>query len=189
MQSIHKFVEGLSRFRESDFTIINVHQFLQENPVVPESLQPFLHFSSSHYTRNLVYRSELFELMVICWDIGQRSRVHNHQGQNCWMAVPIGRLVVQNYSVIRQDESMGFCELEEADEVLVDSRQPSFVDPAIPVHAVANPVEFDQRAASLHVYSRPYDRCMIYVPERKSCAEVQLYFDTEYGKKVIQGGR
>ena len=52
----------------------------------------------------------------------------------------------------------------------------------MPVHAVINPVKFQQRAVSLHVYSRPYDRCLIYSLERRSCEEVPLHFDSEYGR-------
>jgi cysteine dioxygenase len=50
------------------------------------------------------------------------------------------------------------------------------------VHRVVNPRGFDQRAVSLHVYSRPFDSCIVYSPEQGTCGEIKLHFNTEYGK-------
>jgi hypothetical protein len=50
------------------------------------------------------------------------------------------------------------------------------------VHRVVNPREFNERAVSLHVYSRPFDTCVVYSPEQGTCGEIQLHFNTEYGK-------
>ena len=44
---------------------------------------------------------------------------------------------------------------------------PCAVDPLEPVHRVLNPREFNQRAVSLHVYSRPFDTCVVYSPSRE----------------------
>jgi len=49
------------------------------------------------------------------------------------------------------------------------------------VHRVVNPRDFQQRAVSLHVYSRPFDTCIVYSPEQGTCGEIQLRFHTEYG--------
>ena len=57
------------------------------------------------------------------------------------------------------------------------------VDPAEPVHMVYNPREFNQRAVSLHVYSKPFDSCVVYSEERGTCGEIKLSYTTEYGKK------
>ena len=62
-----------------------------------------LNWDRQHYTRNLIDRTPLYELMAICWEVGQASSVHNHRDQNCWMAVPIGRLQVENFHLVRQD--------------------------------------------------------------------------------------
>ena len=39
---------------------------------------------------------------------------------------------------------------------------PTQVDPTEPVHQVLNLAEFNERAVSLHIYSKPYDSCLIY---------------------------
>jgi predicted metal-dependent enzyme (double-stranded beta helix superfamily) len=182
MYSIQEFVNGLCRIDERDFTLERVDDYLRTTPVDPESLAPYLVYTPTHYTRNLIHKSSLFELMAICWDVGQVSRVHNHAGQDCWMAVPVGRLVVQNYEIVSHDPTTGHCELREADRHVMDPAHPCHVLPERPIHAVLNPAEYAQRATSLHVYSHPYDHCLVYSLEKKSYGDVPLFYDTEFGR-------
>ncbi|HEY6546585.1 MAG TPA: cysteine dioxygenase family protein [Vicinamibacteria bacterium] len=182
MIGIDAFARELRALPSSDFTLEGVDTFLRANPVEPSSLAPYLHYEATHYTRHLIDRCERYELLAICWEVGQASSIHNHSGQRCWMTAPIGRLAVQNYKALRQDEATGFCELVETDRVDMDSAHPAFVRPEEPIHAVLNLSEFAARATSLHVYSLPYDRCLVYSKEAQTCREIPLFFDTEYGR-------
>src|SRR2546421_9834791 len=182
---IEEFVAGLRRFAEPAFS--NVDQilgFVKSTPVAPDTLRPYLTWDRQHYTRNLIDKTPLYELIAICWEVGQASSIHNHKDQNCWMAVPIGRLLVQNYRVLRQDLDAGACDLEPSTQVEMNPENPLGVDPAEPVHKVFNPAEFNARAVSLHVYSRPFDSCVVYSQEQHKCGEIQLHYHTMYGRPV-----
>src|SRR5579872_52954 len=182
--SIQKFVQELRQLPETAFIPTEpLRQFLEQNPVDAESLAPYLNFDRQHYTRNLIDRTPLYELMAICWEVGQASSVHNHRDQNCWMAVPVGRLLVENFHLVHQDLERGQSSLEPADTVEMNLARPCAVDPADPVHRVVNPREFNQRAVSLHVYSRPFDSCVVYSPDQGTCGEIKLHFNTLFGKK------
>jgi cysteine dioxygenase len=189
IQAIHKqvplpdFVSALRGFPESAFKKVDtLLDFLQDTPVLPDTLAPYLTWDGQHYTRNLIDKTPLYELIAICWEIGQASSVHNHRDQNCWMAVPVGRLLVGNYHLVSQDLARGECQLEIADTVEMNPDRPCAVDPTDPVHRVYNPREFNQRAVSLHVYSRPFDACIVYSPEQGTCGEIKLHYNTEFGK-------
>jgi predicted metal-dependent enzyme (double-stranded beta helix superfamily) len=159
---IQRLVEELKQMPSSMFDETEpLRRFLQQAPVDPDSLSPYLNWNRQHYTRNLIDRTPLYELMAICWEVGQASSVHNHRDQNCWMAVPIGRLQVENFHLVHQD-----------------------LHPTDPVHRVVNPEEFNARAVSLHVYSRPFDTCVVYSPEQGTCGEIKLHFNTEFGKNA-----
>jgi len=184
---IEKLVEELRRFPEAAFRETEpVRHFLAETPVIPESLAPYLTWDRQHYTRNLIDHTSLYELLAICWEVGQVSSVHNHRDQNCWMAAPIGRLQVENFHLVEQDLPAGRCRLEPLNTVEMNASCPCAVDPADPVHRVVNAREFNQRAVSLHVYSRPFDRCVVYSPEQGTCGEIRLRFNTRFGKLVEQ---
>ncbi len=186
--SIQDFVTQLRAFPASAFDhTADIVAFLSSTTVDPESLAPYLTWDRQHYTRNLIDKTPLYELIAICWEVGQTSSVHNHRDQKCWMAVPIGRLLVENYRVIFQQIEEGRCELETADTVEMNPGHPCAVDPLEPVHRVLNPREFNQRAVSLHVYSRPFDTCVVYSPEQGSCGEIQLHYTTEFGKPKQKG--
>ena len=180
---VKDLVIGLRQFSESDFrTTGQILEFLKHSPVSPESIGPYLTWDGQHYTRNLIEKNSIFELMAICWDIGQASSVHNHKDQNCWMAVPIGRLNVENFHLVSQDIEKGICNLTRSDVIEMNPTHPCAVDPNDPVHRVINAREFDKRAVSLHVYSRPFDSCVVYSPDQGTCGEIELHYTTEYGK-------
>jgi len=180
---IQKLVEELRTLPESAFISTEpLRLFLTQMPVDAESLAPYLTWDRQHYTRNLIDRTSLYELMAICWEVGQASSVHNHRDQNCWMAVPLGRLQVENFHLVDQDLAAGRSQLEPLNTVEMNIAHPCAVDPADPVHRVINPREFNERAVSLHVYSRPFDTCVVYSPEQGTCGEIRLHFTSEYGK-------
>src|SRR5215467_6248623 len=110
---IQTLVSELRKLPESAFVVTEpLRQLLEQSPVDADSLAPYLNWDRQHYTRNLIDRTQLYELMAICWEVGQASSVHNHRDQNCWMAVPIGRLQVENFHLVQQDVEGGTCRLE-----------------------------------------------------------------------------
>ena len=184
--SIDEFAQKLRVFPEASFrTTEEIRRFLAQTPVDAGSLAPYLTWDRQHYTRNLIDKTDLYELMAICWEVGQVSSVHNHRDQNCWMAAPIGKLVVENFRVGFQDIEAGNCRLKASNRVELTAENPCAVDPLEPVHRVMNPREFNERAVTLHVYSRPFDSCVVYSPEQETCGEIQLHYNTMYGKQVV----
>jgi cysteine dioxygenase len=161
-----------------------VRSLLAEIPVAELSLAPYLTWDRQHYTRNLIDKTDLYELVAVCWEVGQSSSVHNHRGQNCWMAAPLGKLRVENFHVEFQDIETGKCRLLASNTVELSLTNPCAVDPREPVHRVINPREANQRAVTLHVYSRPFDTCMVYSPEQGTCGDIKLHYNTVFGQTV-----
>ena len=180
--SIEDWVKGLAAFPESEFSLQNVQDYVIRHAVRPESLEKYCFFSRGNYTRNLVFRNNLFECMTLCWDIGQHSRIHNHRGQNCWMSAPIGRLRIQNYRIEDRDASKGTCRIAPTEIYDLDATHPTYVNPMEPVHEVMNLAEFNQQAVSIHIYSKPFDSCEVYYHDKGAYADVPLFFTSEYGK-------
>src|SRR6478735_6619417 len=115
---IQDFVAELRKFPEPAFRRIDqIIRFLESTPVASDTLAPYLTWDRQHYTRNLIDKTPLYELVAICWEVGQASSVHNHREQNCWMAVPMGRLLVENFHLASQDMEQGVCELTPTDTV------------------------------------------------------------------------
>jgi cysteine dioxygenase len=180
--AIADWVKGLACIPDPEFTLANVQDYILRHSVRPETLDKYLFFSKGNYTRNLIFKNHVFECMTICWEIGQASRVHNHRDQNCWMSAPIGRLKVQNFRVDDRDASHGTCRIVPTDIYEMDSTHPAYVNPLEPVHQVLNLPEFGQRAVSIHIYSKPFDSCEVYLREKGTYSDVPLHYTSEYGK-------
>jgi cysteine dioxygenase len=178
---ISDWVKNLSAIPERDFTLLNIQDYCLQHAVLPDSIEKYCFFSKGNYTRNLVFKNDVFECMTVCWEIGQKSRIHNHRDQNCWMSVPIGRLLVQNYRVDDRDAAHGKCRLVPTDTLEMNPTHPAYVNPAEPVHEVINPAEFSQRAVSVHIYSKPFDSCEVYRRDEGTYSDVPLFYTSEYG--------
>ncbi len=179
---ISEWVEKLAAIPASDFTLERVQSFISTHPVRPETLDPYTFFSKGNYTRNLIFKNGVFEAMTICWEVGQASRIHNHRDQNCWMAVPIGRLRVQNFRVDILDTGNRTCRLVPTDAFDMHPGHPAAVNPTEPVHQVLNLPEFAERAVSIHIYSRPFDSCEVYLLDKGTYFDAPLHYTSEYGK-------
>src|SRR6266550_2219385 len=151
---IEEFVAGLRRFAEPAFGHVDqILGFVKSTPVAPDTLRPYLTWDRQHYTRNLIDKTPLYELVAI-------------------------------FRVLAQDLDAGKCRLEPSDTCEMNSAHPCAVDPLEPVHRVLNPRDFNERAVSLHVYSHPFNTCVVYSPEQGTCGVIQLHYNTEYGRPV-----
>ena len=183
---ISNLISGLKSISDDEFTCDNVYQFLSDNPIEVESIVRYFHWSPSFYTRNLIYKDERFEMLAICWEAGQQSTIHNHAEQKCWMTVPIGRLKGQNFGVVDMDESRNYCKLVETDSFELADCLSAKVELEEPIHQILNLPEYSERAVSVHIYSKPFDKCISYCRDTDTFKEVELCYTTIAGKLVNQ---
>lgn len=180
--AINTLIDGLCEIPDVEFTCENVYDFLGKNPVYADSIERYIFWSDSFYTRNLIYKDDRFEMMAICWNKGQVSRIHNHWDQKCWMTVPLGKLRGQNFAVVDMDEANGLCKLRETETFDLSDCLAAKVELEEPIHQILNLAEFDERAVSIHIYSRPYDRCLSYCRDSDTFKEVQLFYTSVDGR-------
>ena len=180
--TVTNLIDGLKEIPDESFVCDNVYDYLSKYPVAVDSIDKYFFWHPQNYTRNLVYKDDRFELLVICWDRGVVSRVHNHYDQRCWMTVPVGRLKGQNFAVEAMDEAAGYCKLRETDAFELADCLAAKVELEEPIHQILNLPEYDERAVSIHIYSKPYDRCLSYCRDTDTFKEVQLFYTSIDGK-------
>ena len=181
---IQNLITGLKSIRDDDFTCDNVYQFLSDNPINVDSITKYFFWRPDFYTRNLVYKDDRFEMLAICWEAGQQSTVHNHAEQKCWMTVPVGRLKGQNFGVVEADEARNYCKLVETDSFELADCLSAKVELEEPIHQILNLAEYGERAVSVHIYSKPFEKCLSYCRETDSVKEVELCYTSIGGKLV-----
>jgi cysteine dioxygenase len=89
---IQDLLSDLDRELVSDPRGPGVVRLLQTYATEHDDWRRYAHFTPDHHARNLVRRTDLFELIVLCWNEGQPSAIHDHAGQLCWMAVLDGTM-------------------------------------------------------------------------------------------------
>ena len=178
---IENLVGGLREIPDEEFHCDSVYRYLSDNPVDLDSISKYFFWSDGFYTRNLIYKDERFELMSLCWEKGQVSRVHNHADQMCWMMMVEGRLRGQNFAVREIEEEKNHCKLAPTDRFELSECLAAKVELEEPIHQILNLAEFDERAVSLHIYSKPFDSCLSYCLDTDTFKEVPLYYTSVDG--------
>jgi hypothetical protein len=51
-----------------------------------------------------------------------------------------------------------------------------------PIHQILNLAEYDERAVSIHIYSKPFNSCVSYCRDTDTFKEVQLHYTSIDGK-------
>jgi len=165
-----------------DRPIITVQQYILQHGILPSSLEPFTFYSSERYTRNLIFKNDVFECLALCWDIGQSSSIHDHNDKLGWIYLASGRLFVQNYHVEQRDPLQHTCRLIPTEASELGADQAAYVDREQAVHKVCNLPRFQQRAISVHVYQQPMSQCEVYSLQTGTYELVQLSYTSELGR-------
>lgn len=118
----------------------------------------FAHFAPDVYTRNLVRRCDEFEMLILCWSAGQKSPIHDHASQRCWMAILDGTIEEVQFEFPAPARAAG--PLRETTRRTYARGKVAYVDDDIGLHRVAPAA--GGSGVSLHLYSRPIDVCRIY---------------------------
>lgn len=195
---IDDFIAELRSFEGGLITRDAVLDLCSSVQISDSSLSPYVFYDGSFYTRNLVYRDDLFEIMTICWEPGQRTAVHTHNGQLCWMIMQRGTLEVVDYkwmgcdhpeyqNVIGIDCLAGsdHTQLERLRSIEATTSGPVLTaDKLQTIHQLFNHPESRERAMSIHIYSRPIDSCVAFDMEKQHCYRRQLSYFSRYGEIV-----
>jgi cysteine dioxygenase len=181
MRTIREFVDDLCRLPATGFSRESVLAEFGRVVIDPRSMAPYMFFSPTHYTRNLIHKCDLFEVIGIGWSSGQHSMIHNHVQQECWMGVTCGKIEVQNYRLVEKDPVRKTCRIVETDRYLLEPGMAAAVDPTEPIHSVHNHASFGALSMSVHVYSLPFSSCEVYQKDKGIYYDVPLDYTSVHG--------
>lgn len=127
------------------------------------------------YTRTCAYRDESFEVLLLNWAPGSASPVHDHGDQHCWMLVLAGRLQVEDYVRLDPGNVSGYAHIEPADCRELEAGGLDARSGRFDLHRVA--ATRNGPAVSLHVYSAPLRRYLIYDELSRRCESTYGIYD------------
>lgn len=196
--SVGDIVATLCGFETEPFTRDRILAYLADVEVDRASLEPYTHYCADRYTRNLVHVDSVFELMALCWQPGQRTPIHSHNGQLGWMITVRGALAVVEYKYVgcnapENQQVSGLDCLAGATEIELERGSVHECAPGGPVATVDKThtihqvvVQGREPALSLHLYSRPIESCVAYDLKARRCWRRPLSFHSRYGRVVAE---
>lgn len=60
-------------------------------------LLAYLRWNLKHYTRTCVVRNDRFELLVVCFEAGQRTSIHDYDSEVAWIQTLMGEVVEERF--------------------------------------------------------------------------------------------
>lgn len=161
----------------SDASLKDYNQILKNFDFQAIDFDSFQSWSSEKYTRNCLYRDEKFELILLCWEEGQGTSIHGHDGKDCWVYLLEGDMEEVLFSMNEQHQ----LSLDVAKRL--KPHQLTFMNDRIGFHKLRNVNK--GRSLSLHVYAKPIERCRFYDENTGQFIEKTLSFDT-YKQFVVE---
>ncbi len=101
-------------------------------------------FSSETYTRNLVKKNAHIAMLIVCWEAGQKSDIHDHPSRGCILKVLAGEITEQQYS---KDNALTL-----RGQLTLQAGETSYQEGSTGLHSIING---NTRGVSLHIYSPP----------------------------------
>lgn len=118
-------------------------------------------FVPDRYSRNLVYRCDEFELLLLCWGEGHESPIHDHAGQQCWMAVLDGELEEVHFAEPPATGPDGpTAPLETGRVRRFTTGDVAYIHDDIALHLI-RPAP-GARGVTLHLYANAIDACRVF---------------------------
>ncbi len=146
--------------------------------ITPEEMDTYSFFKDDVYTRNCVSRNEDYELIALCWPVGQVTAIHGHDNQECWVKVVAGTFEEIIYKYDSENNRM----VEESKHILQEHNL-AHIDDENLFHSLRN--ISDQKAISLHLYIKPINSCEVYNKKDGNLVVRNLSYFSEKGEILI----
>lgn len=167
--------------------VARVKEVLQQTRLNPREWQQHAVFRRGRYTRNIVgYSPNQFIALLLCWEKGQQSPIHDHSGAHCFIKMLSGRIRERKFAWAA-DGTVGPEAAE--DPGLLDASKPEqsvgFMHDSLGLHRIENPSD-EEAAVSLHIYSPPFRECLVFPPTggAPKTAPMVSIFEPESARKA-----
>ena len=194
MSSRTKLNEMITEIRQKtangDVDVDELMKLVDKYEFDEEELRPYIGFSPNKYTRNLIDTGNgKYNLILLCWNMGTKSSIHDHSNSNCILKCLKGTLQEKRY------ESLSTNDAEQNDQEQpmncfsdqeIHAGVTTLMHDKIGLHSVGNPSS-TQPAISLHLYMPPFSLCHCYDERTGKQSTVPMIFDSINGSSRSHG--
>ncbi len=164
-QSINELVTSLI---EEDRTKYN--RIIRSFNLPISSFESFCSWSNESYTRNCIVENDKFQLILLCWEEGQKTPIHDHGGEECWVKIIQGEFKETIYKV----NSSG--ELNLTKTSISKTGDISYMIDFMGCHCLEN--ISSGKSMSLHLYAKPIHNCNLFDEKSGKSTPKKLSYTT-----------
>lgn len=165
LQSLDEFITALSTEDPSKF-----NQIIRSLELPSNAFDGYSSWCEDSYTRNCIADNEKFELILLCWEKGQITPIHDHGGEECWVKVIEGEF---RETIYVADEAG---ELKVLKTSVAQSNDVTYMIDFMGFHTLEN--LSNQKSMSLHLYAKPIRSCNVFDKDSQQFVHKHLAYDT-----------
>ena len=136
-----------------------------------ENFDDFCYFNKDKYNRNCIVRTDNYELILLCWNPGQKTPIHCHNSQECWMYIVSGEIKEEIFKLNNQKK------LSLIKTTMFNSGKFGFINDDLGLHKISN--VSSSQSISLHLYVKPIDNCRCFNEKTGKFEMKKLIYDTQ----------
>lgn len=103
----------------------------------------YINLKKNDYNKNIIYRNNKYEIILISWDQNATTKIHNHPKNGCIMKILEGSLIEETYDTKT---------LDKIDTNIYEKDNTSYIHDNLYYHKITNNAS---QSFSLHIYSPP----------------------------------
>lgn len=177
--AIDDFIAEIVQLPASQLQLAHLQDWVARLDLKDDLFRRHMSFCSQGYQRKLLCRTSRFEMLILCWQPGQSSTVHDHADSlnvtRVYRGVLTSRKFGSSVSLTGRELLTPQAEHLQKDELTaVDSYS---------IHQLAN--TSDENLVTLHVYARPLQDIRVYCPisGQSELVPVQPALEEEFTKQ------
>lgn len=167
--TVEQLVQELSKCKEEGPHVLDV---MKSTKISRTEFQRYYSWSDDKYARNVLARNDEFEVLLICWENGQSSPIHDFDAQEAWIHPVEGMLREECFKINPNDDR-----LEKVSSVLLGTDEFSYMK-QVGIHRYSN--ANNARSVSLNVYRKPVNKWQVYDESSSDCTVVDTWENKNY---------
>lgn len=172
ISSLQELLEVLPRCSGKEFV-----EIARDMTLDPADFEPYSFWRKGFYTRNCIARSDKYELLLLCWEEDQKTPIHCHNNQECWVYMLQGQVHEVRYDLDEDKQT-----LTPTKEAYMTEGGYSYMNDDMGFHSLQN--ENNGRSMSLHLYMNPIDECRIMNEDNGKIIRKKLQYHSFEGKPL-----
>ncbi|MFK7951890.1 MAG: cysteine dioxygenase family protein [Ekhidna sp.] len=169
IKTIDELVQKLSLMKKDHSKVLDIMSLVE---IPREDFERYFRWSDARYTRNVLARTEDFEVLLVCWEKGQISPIHDFNSQEAWIHPVVGKLREERFKINIEDER-----LERVSNMILGDEEFSYMK-QVAIHRYSN--AYEGRSVSLNIYCRPVTEWRVYDEHTTDCAVLKPWITKDF---------